>query len=792
MAIYNTAYKSGTISSFSDTTVTVSGFTPEAGDVGRLLIINSGNGKFQHREITAVSGQDITIAHAWNTNPFIDPSLNGRATDVNPSNGNTIVVSYNLSDLIAGDAQLTLTDENHVLVSGTLEASNGAYIQAKNLHIEWNSNQINIGRDGGMIFGYYGFVSGEDGYTKDSCNIVDNLDSWGGNSIRKGTADFGLFDVYGGSYSSSQTTGCFIRGYENAFEPTLGQVRMISVTQNGNVGGRFDGNRSILIIRGVNGRTTVGIANPTSEVARVELSATDCDQAGYGNMQFAPSGAFVFPQLRDVAAKAIRFSGTGATVGVYTSIAKKAELDLIPVLAENGNNSPNTTLRYGNLVKPTFIDAAGDSLSGTLVTRLYDDTATSVNSENVTGGSYTEFFARHTDISLATSGDKTLSDGTQYAPYTLRGIQYGKQFGLTNISAEDAFESAIVYLNDTSITEANQATVHAYSELETPQKIYDRAVSWLESNITNEEAFLVSRSGNLIDAGSYDVELDSTAASVFNFNGSKITIKASEFVGDITTTGTITLLNGAKIIGNATDSAGTVTTLPYSITGLIAGSNVRIYNATAGSEFFVGIVSGTSTSGTYTEGVEISAGDTIDIRTVNTNGTTAYFENTATVIASASGFSALVNQQLNAIYNDNGIDGSTVTGITLDVPNVEFDLDEADDTISSQEIYAWYMNELMTTDGIRTIYKSITPKSQYRYCIDPSIADLKLDNKDLVNSLAITNGYFYSLDNTSVIAAGSGNIEMIPEESYIADSEAISKNLSRIDKNVKVAIALSS
>jgi hypothetical protein len=102
------------------------------------------------------------------------------------------------------------------------------------------------------------------------------------------------------------------------------------------------------------------------------------------------------------------------------------------------------------------------------------------------------------------------------------------------------------------------------------------------------------------------------------------------------------------------------------------------------------------------------------------------------------------------------------------------------------------MNELMTTDGIRTIYKSITPKSQYRYCIDPSIADLKLDNKDLVNSLAITNGYFYSLDNTSVIAAGSGNIEMIPEESYIADSEAISKNLSRIDKNVKVAIALSS
>jgi len=147
-------------------------------------------------------------------------------------------------------------------------------------------------------------------------------------------------------------------------------------------------------------------------------------------------------------------------------------------------------LRYGNLLTPTFIDSAGAALSGTLVTRLYDDTATSVNSESVTGGAYTEFFARHTDISLAVSGSKNLSDGTLYAPYTLRGIQYGKQFGLTNISVEDAFNSAIVYLDDTIITEATQATVDAYTELETPQKFYDRAVSWLEANITTEQSFL--------------------------------------------------------------------------------------------------------------------------------------------------------------------------------------------------------------------------------------------------------------------------------------------------------------
>ena len=404
----------------------------------------------------------------------------------------------------------------------------------------------------------------------------------------------------------------------------------------------------------------------------------------------------------------------------------------------------------------------------------------------MTSGSYTEIFARHTDISLATKGNRNLSDGTQYAPYTLRGIQYGKQFGLTNISVEDTFEPAIVYLDDANITESNQATVDAYTEIETPQKFYDRAVSWLESNITDEQAFLVSRSGQLINAGSYNVEVDSTAASVFDFNGSKITIKATEFIGDITTTGTITLSNGAKIIGTATDSGGTTTTLRYSIAGLVANSNVRIYNVTDNSEVFVGIVAGTSLDGTYTEGVEISSGDTINVNTVNTNGTTAYYEETSTVIATSTGVNALVSQSLNTIYNDNNIDGSTVTGITLDVPNVEFDLDEADNTISSQEIYAWYMNELMTTDGIRTIYKAIDPKSQYRYCIDPSVVDLKFDNKDLVNSLAITEGYFYRLNNTSVIASGSGNIEMIPNESYVANSAEIVSGINSIESKVDI------
>ncbi len=451
---------------------------------------------------------------------------------------------------------------------------------------------------------------------------------------------------------------------------------------------------------------------------------------------------------------------------------------------DNGNRTPNYTGTDGILYSED---------------RVYEETFNGVSNQvDVLVGvvASTSGIARPGyDTGLSRVDRRGLSDtqGSRDNPsdFRFKLINYENTIidSVIDITSDDVNTLNLTFVKDIVITETSKATVDAYTEIENPEKFYDRAKSYLYDNYAGEISTLVTRSGNLIDAGSYDVSIDAVggamAGSAFSVSANLITIKASTFTGDITTTGSITLLNGAINVGTLIDSGGTTTTLPYSITGLIAGSNVRIYNLTTNSEFYVGIVAGTSLSGTYTEGVEISAGDVIDIQTVNVNGTTAYYEQTVTVIASTSGLTGLVSQELNDIYNSNGIDGSTITGITLDVPNVEFDLDESDNTISSQEIYAWYMNELMTTDGIRAIYKAITPKSQYRYSIDPSVVDLKLDNKDLDNSLAITNGYFYRTDNTSVITSGSGNIEMIPNESYVADSTQIVSGLSSIESTLE-------
>jgi hypothetical protein len=135
-------------------------------------------------------------------------------------------------------------------------------------------------------------------------------------------------------------------------------------------------------------------------------------------------------------------------------------------------------------------------------------------------------------------------------------------------------------LDDVNVTERSKAVTDAYTLLEAPQKLYDRGKSYLVDNYAGELSALVTRSGNLIDAGAYNVTIDATASSVFALSGNTITIKANSFTGDMTTTGIITLVNGSTFIGTRTDANGTVS--PDSIltlTGLQPNSEVRVYQA---------------------------------------------------------------------------------------------------------------------------------------------------------------------------------------------------------------------
>ena len=140
----------------------------------------------------------------------------------------------------------------------------------------------------------------------------------------------------------------------------------------------------------------------------------------------------------------------------------------------------------------------------------------------------------------------------------LRAVSYSAAIGTIRPPLLGLGNAAVqtTLLPDLSITEANRATVDAYTEIAAAAHFYDRAKSWLVANYTGQTAPLVSRAGTEIDLGSYDLVIDATAAAVFAVAGNSITIKSSAYAGLIRTTGTVTLANGATQTGGIVDANG--------------------------------------------------------------------------------------------------------------------------------------------------------------------------------------------------------------------------------------------
>ena len=342
-----------------------------------------------------------------------------------------------------------------------------------------------------------------------------------------------------------------------------------------------------------------------------------------------------------------------------------------------------------------------------------------------------------------------------------QGVDYAVSAKVGNVNESytaSTFEN--FYLSaDESITETNKATVDAYTELGDPLKLYDRAkAAWYD----NESYPLLTRSGNTINAGSYNVTLDASAAAVYAFNAatSTITIKASYFVGNITGTGTFTLLNGAEILG----TFGSTVVYPWEVANIEAGSTLQIFNVTQGIEIENLVVIGTagtkvSASGSYATS-EAAPGDTIRLRVTCQTGATALLPFESFGVATASGLSLRADQATDTIYNSNGIDGGAITGITLapDYTNIQIDLDDqsAPYEISAQEIYNYYAHLITTPLGIANFFGAITPIDRLNYRINAGIVPLKLQNTGSTD-VVLNGGRLYRDDNISVIDTGAGS-----------------------------------
>ena len=313
---------------------------------------------------------------------------------------------------------------------------------------------------------------------------------------------------------------------------------------------------------------------------------------------------------------------------------------------------------------------------------------------------------------------------------TFSGYKYG--YGTFSIEFQGnrtvAAEATTPVVIDGNITEQDKLIVDAYTEIDKSAKLYDRAASFLEDNFGSTYlGFILSKSGNLIDAGAYDVVIDATAFDAFDLTGNVITIKATEFTGDMITTGIISLLNGATFDGVRTDANGTIfPDLNVSITNIVANSRIQIFNVTTNLEVVNDFVFGTSYTATYPEGVGYTSGDTIRIRLANAD-LSGYLGYETTVIASAIGFSVLADQQADTVYDNIAIDGSSVTKFTSDYVGDDIELNVASNfTIGG--FYAYWVFNLTTEQGIRNFFNSIIAINEANIMVNTDVLSLYFDS----------------------------------------------------------------
>jgi len=230
-------------------------------------------------------------------------------------------------------------------------------------------------------------------------------------------------------------------------------------------------------------------------------------------------------------------------------------------------------------------------------------------------------------------------------------------------------------------------------------------------------------------AGTYQVE-NCTINSVSNTSG-----------------GTVTLENtGSTIAGNQGPTIVIQDLRAISITSIVSGSRMQIYNVTTSSEVKnLTIVGTTVYTVTYAEGTDYSVGDVVRVRLTYTDSTSSYVEFETTTVATTTGWTVLAAQVVDSIYADIGIDGSTPTKFTADYTGNDVDLNIAQN-FSMGEFYAWWKYNLMSSQGISEFFGVITALDEANFRINNGVLSLFLDSTASASVRQTDNRRIYRTD----------------------------------------------
>lgn len=450
------------------------------------------------------------------------------------------------------------------------------------------------------------------------------------------------------------------------------------------------------------------------------------------------------------------------------------------------------------------------------------------------------------DLTLAVSAKEVAGgvsfSGIPISPFVTKVRHYGFIFDEASITVQVdpyavASESAAAAYTGVSIDGVAKRVTFGAGTIDGLEKLYDYGQSWGVQNIADSMPW--RRAGNLLSVADGwtiadpdrtgmtwsggTIELSAPGMISGSFDGCAIdfiTEGTYDFSG-ATTAGTIHLTNSSSggvlviIVPSGTNyvnnSPGTLTvqeavvSATASVTGIVPGSRLQIYNVTKDAEIENKINTTSSYGLSYNDGTSFSAGDIVRVRLAYSAGATAKEPVQYRAVATSTGWSILADQQDDAVYNINAIDGDTCTEFTHDFLNVQIDVSDPDGFTTVQRGYAWFVAGQMTPDGIRYFHGAITAEDAFNYRVNTAVVDMRMQNIS-TSSVLVTGGRIYRDDGTSILAPGNGPIQLdygrvyaletgvsglTPAESTRLMSAALETTAQKAASNAALAAALS-
>lgn len=200
-------------------------------------------------------------------------------------------------------------------------------------------------------------------------------------------------------------------------------------------------------------------------------------------------------------------------------------------------NLVNSTTITGNLSTTGAVTNTGSILgvytsnAGSSTTWRFEDVQVGSSIIVYDSAGITRYFQQN----ITTAGDYNyyIPPGTT-GTYTWAIEKYGSQRQSGSFAANTGglLFYAPIYVEDVGLSVTNQATVAAYTEIETASKFYDRTALFRLTEQGIKLGQIATRSGTSIEIGTFSHVINKDAVSVYAISGNTITTKSTAYAGD--------------------------------------------------------------------------------------------------------------------------------------------------------------------------------------------------------------------------------------------------------------------